>query len=51
MWLSKTSKFRVQYSELYPPAFDAAGRRDFAWWLRRSGFVSMSGQLLYGYGN
>jgi len=49
MWLSKTSRFPVTYNEIYPPTFDAAGRRDFAWWLQRSGFVSMAGKPLYGY--
>ena len=49
MWLSKTSRFKVQYSELYPPAFDAAGLKDFAWWRQCSGFVSLAGQPLFGY--
>jgi len=52
MWLSKTSKFPVRYIELSDqPDFDAAGRMDWAWWLQRAGFTSMSGELLYGYGN
>jgi prepilin-type N-terminal cleavage/methylation domain-containing protein/prepilin-type processing-associated H-X9-DG protein len=48
-WLSKTSRFPVQYEYPNPPGFDAAGLRDFSWWRQRSGFVSLSGQLLYGY--
>ncbi|HXP58937.1 MAG TPA: type II secretion system protein [Dongiaceae bacterium] len=50
-WLSRTSRFPVVY---FPPAvtsFDAAGRRDFAWFLQHSGFMSRSGQFMYGYGN
>jgi prepilin-type N-terminal cleavage/methylation domain-containing protein/prepilin-type processing-associated H-X9-DG protein len=49
MWLSKTSRFKVQYSEQSPPTFDAAGLRDFSWWRQCSGFVSLSGQCLFGY--
>ena len=53
MWLSRTSKYPVVYSDGVDTVdFDAAGRRDFAWWLQRSGFISFTtGQLLYGYGN
>ncbi|HEX5218290.1 MAG TPA: prepilin-type N-terminal cleavage/methylation domain-containing protein [Verrucomicrobiae bacterium] len=49
-WASATSKYtRVIYT--YPPTmtFDAAGRRDFAWYLERTGYVQMNGQPMYGY--
>jgi prepilin-type N-terminal cleavage/methylation domain-containing protein/prepilin-type processing-associated H-X9-DG protein len=49
-WLSATSKYtKVSYS--YPPTmpFDAAGRKDFAWYLERTGFVQPNGQGMFGY--
>ena len=49
-WLSSTSKYtRVNYA--YPPtmAFDVNGRKDFAWYLERTGYVQMNGQPMYGY--
>ena len=49
MWLSRTSKFPVSYTYPDVPTFDPAGFRDFSWWRQRSGFTSMSGQLLFGY--
>jgi prepilin-type N-terminal cleavage/methylation domain-containing protein/prepilin-type processing-associated H-X9-DG protein len=49
MWTSKTSIFGVKYTEgVDAPAFDAAGKNDFAWWRTRSGFCTMGGQPLYG---
>ena len=48
-WLSKTSRFPVQYFYPGTPAFDAAGRVDFAWWRQRTGFVNrFTGQLMSG---
>ena len=49
-WQSATSKYSsVRYQ--YPPLmnFDAAGRKDFAWYLERTGYVQVSGGPLYGY--
>ena len=49
-WTSATSKYtKVMYA--YPPTmpFDAAGRNDFAWYLERTGYVTTSGQPMYGY--
>jgi prepilin-type N-terminal cleavage/methylation domain-containing protein len=49
-WLSATSRYtRVLYG--YPPtmAFDVNGRKDFAWYLERTGYVQMNGQPMYGY--
>jgi len=48
-WRSKTSKFPVQYFYPYPPNFDRLGLIDFAWFLQRSGFISLAGQPLYPY--
>jgi prepilin-type N-terminal cleavage/methylation domain-containing protein/prepilin-type processing-associated H-X9-DG protein len=49
-WQSRTTRFPVQYSYPYPPAFDAAGLRDFAWYRERTGFIQAStGQALFGY--
>jgi prepilin-type N-terminal cleavage/methylation domain-containing protein/prepilin-type processing-associated H-X9-DG protein len=48
-WLSKTSRFPVQYYYPSVPAFDAAGLRDFSWWRQNSGFISLSGQYMFGY--
>ena len=48
-WLSKTSRFPVQFFYPGTPTFDAAGRADFAWWRQRTGFVNhFTGQLLFG---
>jgi len=50
MWLSRTSKFPVQYYYPNVPNFDAAGWQDFYWWRQRSGFVNLNGgQLMFGY--
>jgi prepilin-type N-terminal cleavage/methylation domain-containing protein/prepilin-type processing-associated H-X9-DG protein len=50
-WQSRTSKYTsVLYQYPATMAFDAAGRRDFAWYLERTGFVQYSnGNPLYGY--
>lgn len=50
-WQSSTSKYRnvVYY---YPPTmpFDAAGRKDFAWYLERTGYVMFDTNVpMYGY--
>lgn len=50
-WQSATSKYNAVLYR-YPPTmpFDAAGRKDFAWYLERTGFVQYgSGAPLYGY--
>lgn len=50
-WTSATSKYtRVMYS--YPPTmnFDAAGRKDFAWYLERTGYIlAANGRPMFGY--
>ena len=51
-WMSATSNLKVSAgkSGLSPKAFDAAGKRDFQWYLERTGYVKRSnGQLMYGY--
>ena len=49
-WLSRTSRFPVQYFYPGTPTWDAAGRKDFAWWCQRTGFVNRAtGQFMYGY--
>jgi len=49
-WLSATTKFPVRYSYPYPPAFDAAGVKDFAWYREHTGFIEAStGRALFGY--
>ena len=49
-WLSRTTKFPVQYSYPYPPSFDAAGVKDFTWYRERTGFIEAStGRALFGY--
>ncbi len=50
-WLSRTSKYTSVIYQ-YPPtmAFDAAGRKDFAWYLERTGFVQYNTSApMYGY--
>ena len=49
-WLSGTSKY-TKVSYFYPPTmpFDAIGRKDFAWYLERTGYTQMNGQPMYGY--
>jgi len=49
-WLSSTSKY-TKVSYYYPPTmpFDAAGRKDFQWYLERTGYVQLNGQHMYGY--
>ncbi len=48
-WLSRTSKYPVQY--FYPSTltFDATGRADFSWYLQRTGFLDLSGRPQFGY--
>ncbi len=49
-WLSRTSRFPVQYYYPTTPTFDAAGLRDFAWWRERTGYVSRTtGQCMFNY--
>jgi prepilin-type N-terminal cleavage/methylation domain-containing protein len=50
-WLSGASKYpRVQFSYPATKAFDAAGQKDFKWYLERTGFVSFStGQYMFNY--
>ncbi len=50
-WQSRTSKYeKVMYA--YPPtlSFDVAGRRDFAWYLERTGYINFNNsQPQFGY--
>ena len=51
-WLSGTSKYaKVNYFYPNPTMqFDANGRKDFAWYLERTGYVQASnGQPMFGY--
>ena len=49
-WLSASSKYtRVIYSYPSTMPFDAAGRKDFAWYLERTGYVQLTGQPMFGY--
>jgi prepilin-type processing-associated H-X9-DG protein len=48
-WTSRTSIYPVRFIYFTQP-FDAAGKKDFQWYLERTGFVSASGLVLqYGY--
>lgn len=49
-WLSWTSKLPVRFVYSTPPAFDAAGKLDFNWYLERTGYVlASSGTPQFGY--
>jgi prepilin-type processing-associated H-X9-DG protein len=50
-WLSSTSRYtRIGYG--YPPTvgFDLAGRKDFSWYLERTGYIdAVNGRPFFGY--
>jgi len=49
-WQSASSMYPVQYS--YPSTlktFDALGKRDYAWYLERTGYVNLGGVPQFGY--
>jgi prepilin-type N-terminal cleavage/methylation domain-containing protein/prepilin-type processing-associated H-X9-DG protein len=50
-WLSSTSRYaRIAYG--YPPTvgFDLAGRKDFSWYLERTGYIdAVNGRPFFGY--
>ncbi len=49
-WLSQTSKYTsVKYYYPNTMSFDAAGRRDFNWYLERTGFVDNTRGAQFGY--
>jgi prepilin-type N-terminal cleavage/methylation domain-containing protein/prepilin-type processing-associated H-X9-DG protein len=48
-WLSWTSKYPVLFYYPAQRTFDALGRRDFAWYLERTGFVDVGGRPAFGY--
>ena len=52
-WLSAATKLPVQYvsyGETISPPWDAAARKDYAWYLEHAGFIrASSGEALFGY--
>jgi prepilin-type N-terminal cleavage/methylation domain-containing protein/prepilin-type processing-associated H-X9-DG protein len=46
-WLSATSKFRVTYAQQPDIPFDPVGKRDYAWYTERTGYVDIKTGLGY----
>ena len=49
-WRSSTSMYPGKYTDgVIPKTFDALGALDFAWYLERTGLVTLRGQPSFGY--
>ena len=48
-WQSSTSVYNVEYNYGTRKNFDAAGKRDYAWYLEHTGYVTVGGAPQFGY--